>query len=38
MNQIDWTAGIPAALTILNLGAVVGLFLATIGVIKVKRK
>ena len=37
MTQIDWTAGLPAALTIFNLGAVVGLFLATIGAIKVRR-
>ena len=37
MTQIDWTAGLPATLTIINLGVVVGLFLATIGVIKVRR-
>lgn len=37
MDEIDWTAGLPAAMTILILGVVVGLFLATIGVIKIKR-
>jgi hypothetical protein len=37
MNDVDWTAGIPALLTILNLGLVIGMFLATTGYIKVKR-